>query len=70
MRILLPYPVERSTEINFSWAINGEEQEDCDLYIRKVTFYNNHTREVEFCPMFKNIAIEPYQLSRLVLCKS
>ena len=71
MRILLPFQVEKSTEINFSWGVNDDDfDEDCDLFIRKVKFLKNNTISVDFCPMFFGMTIEPYQLVRLIRCET
>ena len=68
MRILLPFPVERSTEINFGWGINNEEQEDCKLTVSRIRFYSNSTRPVDFCPPQIGTTIEPYQTVKIVRC--
>lgn len=68
MRVLLPFPVERSSEINFGWGINNEEQEDCNLTINRVKFYSNHTWPVDYCPLQPNTTIEPFNSVRIVRC--
>lgn len=68
MRILLPYPVELSSEINFAWGINNEEQEDCNLSISRVTFYSNHTLPVQYCSLLLGSPIEPYDSVQIVRC--
>lgn len=72
MRVLLPYPVQFSTEVNFRWALKDEFDEDfeCALIIRKISFLSNDTAPIDFCPMFKDMDIEPYEKTRLIRCET
>lgn len=68
MRVLLPFPVELSTEINFGWGINDEAQQDCNLTIDRVRFYSNNTRPIDYCPLEPGTTIEPFNSVQIVRC--
>ena len=73
MRVLLPFPVEKTTVINFMWALKDEDElieEECNLFVRNVIFYRNDSQPIDFCPELGQTNVEAYQKIRLIQCET